>query len=228
MKSRRISGGKAEIKVAKKSIVLRAIEASHKNLIKELEKNIGSDVALFFSELEPFELSGLLADNQSPAKAKAGDIAPNDIEIEPGPTDLVPGPAISELSNVGLKVAVEGGKLAIKQPAVIAHAGEAIAENVASVMAKLGIKPMKVGFEPIAAYDSEAGKIYVGIKIDKKKMLDELRDSIRRALSFAVNRAYVVHDTLKYLLAKASIEEKALLNLYNKSIIPDKNTMEVK
>ena len=202
--------GKADVKVAKKSSVLRAIDTSTKAHISDLKAQIGADIALFFSQLDCFELSGLLADNQSPTKARAGDIAPEDIKVEPGPTDLVPGPAISELSGVGLKVAVEGGKLAVKLPHVIVRAGETIKENVASVMAKLGIFPMKVGFEPIAAYDSEVEKVYVGIKIDKKGTLEELRTLIGKALGFAVNMGYPARETISYFIAKAQAEEKAL------------------
>lgn len=205
--------GKAEINIAKKSLVIRAIDASKDSSMEGLKAHVGADVALFFSDLDPFALSGLLADNQSPAKAKAGDIAPTDITVEPGPTDLVPGPAISELSGVGLKVAVEGGKLAIKQPATIVKQGEAIKENVASVMAKLGIFPLKVGFEPLAAYDGREHKVYVGIKIDKKGTLESLREAIGKGRGFAINVKYVSKETVPYFISKAGLEEKALQTL---------------
>src|SRR3989338_1882329 len=162
--------GKAEIFVAKKSLVLKALGESEKGSLQNIKEKVGADIAIFFSNLDAFELSSLLADNQSSTKAKTGDIAPEDIVIEPGPTDLVPGPAISELSSVGLKVAVEGGKLAIKQPHTVVKKGDTIKDNVAGVLAKLNITPMKVGFEPVAAYDSKSSKVYVGIKIDKKQV----------------------------------------------------------
>ena len=209
--------GTAEISIAKKSLVVRAIESLSLPGIADLKTHVGADVALFFSDLDPFALAGVLADSQSPAKAKGGDIAPEDIHVEPGPTDLVPGPAISELSGVGLKVAVEGGKLAIKQPATIAKQGDVIKENVASVMAKLGIMPMKVGFEPLAAYDSKAKKVYVGIKIDKKAVLAALREAIGKSKGFAVNVKYISPDTIGYFISKAGMEEKAILNLLAKA-----------
>jgi large subunit ribosomal protein L10 len=207
--------GKAEIKVAKKSIVIRAIDEVRSSSLDSLKEQVGADIALFFSNEEPFILSALLADNQSPSKARAGDIAPEDINVEPGPTDLVPGPAISELSAVGLKVAVEGGKLAIKLPHTIVRQGEPIKENVASVMAKLNIMPMKVGFEPVAAYDRIENKTYVGIRIDKKKTLEDLRIALAKAFSFAVNIKHISIETVKYFITKAGIEEKALLNKLN-------------
>ncbi len=212
--------GKADIKVAKKSAIIRAIEATEKGALQNLKSNVGADVALFFSNLDPFELSALLTDSESAAKAKAGDIAPEDITVEPGPTSLVPGPAISELSGVGLKVAVEGGKLAIKIGATVVHKGDVIKENVASVLAKLDIAPMKVGFEPVAAYDAKAEKIYVGIKIDKKGTLEALREAIGKALGFSTNIKYLVKENLSFFFAKASAEEKAIEALMNKAATP--------
>ncbi len=202
--------GKAEIKFIKKSALNRAINLTEKGALQQLKKELTADFAVFFSELDAFELSGLLTESQVPTKAKAGDIAPHDIEIEPGPTDLIPGPAISELGSVGLKVIVKEGKLEIQKGAVVAKEGEAINEKVAGVLAKLGISPMKVGFIPIAAYDSKEDKVYTGIKIDKEGTLEELRALIGKALGFAVNIKYPAKETISFFIAKASAEEKAL------------------
>jgi len=155
----------------------------------------------------------LLSDNESPARAKAGDISPEDIEVEAGMTELLPGPAISELGSVGLKVKVTDGKLEIMQGAVVVKEGEEIKENVASVLGKLGIEPMKVGFLPLAAYDSNDDKVYVGIKIDKKGTLEEMRSLIGKALGFAVCVDYATKETVSHFIAKAAGEEKALGNL---------------
>ncbi|MEK6895896.1 MAG: 50S ribosomal protein L10 [Nanoarchaeota archaeon] len=209
--------GHADVTMMKKTAAVRAIEATGNVSLKEIEKHLTADIAFFFSDMEPFELSALLSENQIPSKARAGDIAPENIEIQPGPTDLVPGPAISELSGVGLKVAVKEGKLEIIRGAVVAKHGEAIKENVAAVLGKLGISPMKVGFLPIAAFDSHDGKVYVGITINKEKTLDDMRENIRKAIGFAVKVMYVNEQTVKYFLAKASMEEKAIQIIVNKN-----------
>lgn len=206
--------GKAEVMVAKKSVVLRAIDKVKKGSMKDLKELVKADICLMFSELDAFELAGVLVDNQTPSNAKAGDVAPEDINVEPGPTSLIPGPAISELGAVGIKVAVEGGKLTIKQPVTIVKAGEVINLKVASVLAKLGIAPMKVGFIPVGAYDSEEDKVYRDIKIDKEGTLEELRTSIGKALGFAVNIGHVVKETISCFIWKAAAEEKALEKIY--------------
>ncbi|MBI5804169.1 50S ribosomal protein L10 [Candidatus Pacearchaeota archaeon] len=202
--------GKAEVFVAKKSIVLRAIAKTERGAIQNLKNKIGADVALIISDIEAFELASLLIDNQSSAKAKVGDVSPEDIRIEPGPTDLMPGPAISELGSVGLKVAVEEGKLAIRQGATIVKQGEKINDKVAGVMGKLNILPMKVGFIPLSAYDSKSDSIFAEIKIDKKGTLNELKELIKKSLGFAINVGYNTKETITYFIVKAGMEEKAL------------------
>lgn len=213
--------GKAEIKVARRSALLKALETTARPGLDALASHIQADTVLFFSGQDAFALSGLLADNQSPTKAKAGDLAPEDITVEPGPTDMVPGPAISELSGVGLKVAVEGGKLAIKQPHTIVKAGQVIKENVASVMGKLNILPMKVGFEPLAAYDAVSEKVYVGIKIDKKAFLEQMRYDIAKGRGFALALDYISSDTIVALIQKAGRQEQALASTLSSSRIKE-------
>ena len=208
--------GKADVTVAKRTLIIRAIEKVEKGALQNLKKHLGADLALMFSEMDPFDLAGLLAENQSPTKAKVGDIAPNDIHVEPGPTDLIPGPAISELGAVGLKVSVENGKLAIKTGAIIVKEGQEINAKVAGVMAKLNILPMKVGFIPVAAYDSVTDAVYENIKINKEEAYVDLKTAIAKGLSFAVNVKYVCAKTIGYFIAKAGLEAKALENLSSK------------
>lgn len=205
--------GMAELRVAKKSSLTKAFEATEKGVIQNLKPHIDADIVILFSDTEPFELSSILMDFQSSRRAKTGDIAPQDIEIEPGPTDLVAGPAISELSGVGLKVKVTEGKLEIFKGAIVARQGEPIKANVASVLSKLNVSPMKVGFIPIVAYDSKEDKIFSNLVIDKAGTLDAVKECIRRALGFAINIKNVNDKTIVYFIAKAGREEKAIEKL---------------
>ncbi len=202
--------GAAELKVAKKSTISKAIEATEKGSLQNLKNYLQADYVLLFSDIEPFELASMLVDFQSSRRAKTGDIAPEDIEVEPGPTELVAGPAISELGGVGLKVKVTEGKLEIIKGAVVAKKGDAIKSNVASVLGKLNVSPIKVGFIPIAAYDAKEEQIYADIAIDKVGTMDKVREMIRKALGFAISVKYPTEKTIRYFIVKAGREEKAI------------------
>ncbi len=126
---------------------------------------------------------------------------------------MVAGPAISELSGVGLKVKVTDGKLEIINGAIVAKQGEPIKANVASVLSKLNVSPMKVGFIPVVAYDSKEDKVYANLVIDKVGTLEILRDCVAKALGFAINIKFPTEKTIGYFITKAGREEKALLKL---------------
>ncbi len=212
---------KADIKVYKKNIMLKAIDKIEKGAIKHLKPYIKEDIALMFSKIDPFELSVMLGESKTPAKAKPGQIAPEDIEVKEGPTDLMPGPAISQLGDLGIPIAVEEGKIVIKKDKVIAKEGEKISEGAADVMSKLDIKPFEIGFEPLAAYDVKENKFYENIEIDKEKILDSLKNSGARAVAFAFSIGYICEETINPILGKIKAEADTL-----SKIIDEKATVK--
>ena len=208
--------GKALVKVPKKNLIIRAINDSKNEKVKQIKEYIGENIAILFSDLDSFELAHELVKNKSPAKAKSGQEAPEDIEVLAGPTDLMPGPAISELGALGIQIQIEKGKIAIKEPKVIVKKGKKISANAADVMNKLDMKPFSVGFIPLVAFDTKEEKLYLNININEEEAVNEMKNLFGRALAFAVSMGYSSKDTIKFLLAKACINEKILENLSSK------------
>ncbi len=202
--------GKAIIKVPKKNLILRALDSSSKKVLKEIKEKIDDSVAILFSDLDSFELAKELLNNKSPAKAKPGQEAPEDIEVPAGPTELVPGPAISELGALGIQIKIEKGKITIKEPKIIAEKGKKISRDAADVMSKLDIKPFSIGFVPLCAFDSEEGKFYPELNIDTEGTLKELKNIYGKALSFAIERGYLCGDTIKFLISKANVHSNKI------------------
>jgi len=197
---------KAKVQVVKKSLVDFALDHCGIKELHGLVPYVDDSTAMLFSDSDAFEISGILADEKSPSKAKAGQIAPFDIEVKAGPTELIPGPDISALSAVGLAPKVENGKIAVMQDKVILKEGKEVTEAVASIMAKLDIIPFEVGVEPIAAFDNEKKKVYVGIKIDKDLALSELLDCYSKGLGFAVEVGIMNSGTVDLILGRAGVE----------------------
>lgn len=195
--------GKAIVKVPKRNLMVRAIDASGVGQVKDIEQKINDNVAVLFSDMDCFELAAELVKNKTPAKAKPGQEAPEDIEVSAGPTELVPGPAISELGAVGILVQIDKGKLTIKQNKVVAKKGEKISQAVADILSKLDIKPFTSSLVPLAGFDAKEKKVYLSILIDKEGALKNLKDAFGRALPFAVGLGYTSKETISYLLQKA-------------------------
>jgi large subunit ribosomal protein L10 len=200
----------AEIRVAKKNIMIRAIKAFSNDSILGLEKYITENCAFAISDVEGYTLAGILLKKKNPVFAKAGQISPSDISVKEGPTNLVPGPAISELGALGIQISVEGGKIAIKKEKVILKEGAVISVAVAAILQKLDIKPFTIGLEPICIYDISSGKIYSDIKIDSEETSKELASAAGKALGFAQKIGYYCKETIGYFLAKANMEANAL------------------
>lgn len=207
--------GKAIVKVPKKNLIFRALNKNSEEEIKKIKDRLEDSYALLFSDLESFELAGELAKNQSPSKAKVGQEAPFDIEIPAGPTELVPGPAISELGALGIQIQIEKGKITIKEPKVVAKEGSKISQGAADLMSKLGIKPFKIGFIPLCSFDTNDKKFYSEIKIDVEGTIESLKESYGKALSFAVGVGYFSKDTIKLIIGKANAESNKINRIVN-------------
>jgi large subunit ribosomal protein L10 len=196
---------KAKVQVVKKSLVNFALDHCGVKELHDLIPYVDDSTAMLFSDEDAFVISGILANEKSPAKAKAGQIAPFDIEVKAGPTELVPGPDISALSAVGLAPKVENGKIAVMQDKVILKEGKEVTEAIASIMTKLDIIPFEVGIDPIAAYME--GAVYADIKIDVDAAVEELEYDYGRAFAFAVDLGIVNNETLDTILGKAKAHE---------------------
>jgi large subunit ribosomal protein L10 len=207
--------GKAVVKVPKKNLIFRALESFEDKKLKEIEEKIKENVAVLFSDMDCFELAAELVRNKTPAKAKAGQEAPEDIEIPAGPTELVPGPAISELGALGIQIQIDKGKITIKEAKVLVKKGQKISHGAADIMNKLDIKPFNISLIPLAGYDSHEKKLYLDIRIDREKTLEELKKAFGKALPFAVQIGYVCKDTIAFLIQKAGRQEKAIEKLTN-------------
>ncbi|PIN88426.1 50S ribosomal protein L10 [Candidatus Pacearchaeota archaeon CG10_big_fil_rev_8_21_14_0_10_35_13] len=208
--------GHATVKFLKKNIMLRGIEGYGKNM-KQINDYVKEDCAFLFSKEDPFKLSMILTDNQTAAKAKVGQVVNEDVVVQEGPTDLTAGPVISEFGALGIPIQMEEGKIHIKKAKTILKAGDKVTQKEAGIMSKLDIKPFKVGFEPVAAYDSGEDKVFTSIKIDKEKNINELLVAHSKALGLTVSIAYPTRGNIGYLLAKAASHEKALSSLSSKT-----------
>jgi large subunit ribosomal protein L10 len=201
--------GQVVLRVVKKSTLQFAIKAANKKNKEELEKNIPQQPALALTNLDPFKFYVMIDKLKSPAAAKEGDITPADIQVSAGPTNLLPGPAISELTKAGIPAGVEEGKIAVKKDVVVAKKGDVVSKNLANALKKLGIEPILIGLNIVAIYQD--GTIY---KKDALSLVsiypDMLKDAFNKALNLSVSICYPTKENVKYLLAKAVNTAKAL------------------
>jgi large subunit ribosomal protein L10 len=201
-----------EMLMTKRSLILLALEKlkATKPGVEKLEQILPAMPALIFTKDNPFALYRTIKKNKSKAPAKAGQLAPFDLIVPAGPTPFAPGPVLSELSMLGIKAGVEGGKVAIKQDCTVCKEGQPIKPALASMLARLSIEPMEIGLDLVAIY--EAGTIYpkTVLDIDDVKFMSDLTTAASWAFNLAMEASYPSKDTAEPLLQKAFREAKAV------------------
>ena len=202
--------GKVQFLVAKNTLVKRAAEESKKeNIERFTEKLLGSRI-LLFSDLAPHSLVLLLNKNKVRVPAKGGDVATGEILIPAGNTGLPPGPVISEFGEAKVPTKIESGSIWVSKDTVVSRKGDAISPKLASVLSKLGIKPMELGLSLMAAYEQGVVFAEEDLKVDLDAYRTNLRQAASQAFNVAVNTGYVLPETAPQILGKVYREALSL------------------
>ncbi|NIO21498.1 MAG: 50S ribosomal protein L10 [Candidatus Aenigmarchaeota archaeon] len=202
--------GRGKIRMVRKSIMKRALENVDKKGIKELEKKIENQPALLFSDADPFDLARIIESSKSFAAAKEGDVAPKDIIVKAGKTNLKAGPVIGELQRVKIPAGVEGENIIVKEDVVVVRYGETIEKGVADVLMKLGVEPIEISLNLLAVWDH--GVIYPKeiLFIPLEKYENDVRIAYQNAFNLSLNIGFVTKDNVPFLLSKAYSEAMIL------------------
>ncbi len=222
-KIRRELRGKAIIKVVKNTLVEKALEGLDDSY-KKLEEYLYDQTALVFTEMNPFKLYKLLEETKEPSPLKPNQISPVDVVIEKGPTPIAPGPMMAELQNAGIPVAIERGKVVVRETVTVVKAGEVVKPEVARALNTLGIKPIKIGLDTRVIYDQGVLLTPDVLAIDTEAVKAQFVEAYQKALNLAVNCAYVTEETAEILIMKAFMDAKNLaINacIYEKDVMPD-------
>jgi len=214
--------GKAVIKFSKRNLLILALEKTEDK--KSLVSVLGKQPALLLSDMNPFKLYKFLDQNKTNAPAKAGEIAPDDIEVKAGPTDLMPGPAISTLSGAGIPAKVEAGKISVIRDKVICKKGDVVTPALASVFQMLKLKPMKVGLDLSAVFEHGILFNKSVLAVDEKQIIENMSRAFNNAINLSYHIKFPTKDTIKMMLTKGFIEARALAmdrNIVNAEVIED-------
>ncbi|MFA4946800.1 MAG: 50S ribosomal protein L10 [Candidatus Micrarchaeia archaeon] len=209
------------------TIMGRAIEASGRPELKELEKYFGNATVLVCTDLNAFALHKLFKQNKSKTLAKAGQITPVDIVIPAGETNLPPGPALTDLKNAKINARIQGPKIFIANDSTVAKAGEAITPAVAGALGKLGIEPFEIGFLVKAVWEN--GVLYPGDVLDIDD--DAFRARLGAAHVGAVNLcvyAEIYNEVSSPLIVTKACREANALKRLLEVVVKGVETPEVK
>jgi large subunit ribosomal protein L10 len=194
----------AYMRVIKNSLISRAVsETTDKTGIEKLQKHLTGPNLYLFTNLNPFKLVLLLEKSKVKTTAKAGDLAAFDVVVPAGNTGLAPGPIISQFTAVGLRTRIESGSVYVNKDTVVVKEGEPINAQLASLLSKLGIKPVEAGLSLKLVLDDGIILNEVDLTIDVDAVKKDIEAAHQFAFNLSLKAAIVLPENITYLIKLA-------------------------
>ncbi|MDP7982555.1 MAG: 50S ribosomal protein L10 [Conexivisphaera sp.] len=217
--------GKVVVLGIKNRLALKALKEAGLENVDQLERYLTSQAVLMFTNMNPFELSMVLDRSKIAMPAAAGDVATSNIVVPSGNTGMQPGPILSSFKQFKIPTRIESGSIFVSQDTVVAKAGETISADLASLLSKLGLKPIMRGILLDAAY--WRGRLVPGedLRVNPQEYADQLKVAHADAVALARGIAYPTPEVLPILLLEARADAVALAR--GAGILTDETTPEI-
>ncbi len=199
------------VKVIKDKVAIKAFE-NIKDLsgIQNLSKQLEGQCALIFTNINPFKLNLIFAQNKVFLPAKGGDIATKEIVVPAGNTGITPGPVLSEFKTANVPTRIDQGTIWISKDTLVAKPGDVISTPLASLLSKLNVKPIEAGISVNFAISEGLVFQEQDLLINLDEYRGELVRSFGQALGLATEAGYMTAETVKPLLLKVQQQARSL------------------
>ena len=211
--------------MAKKTLVRRAWKKAglSEEELDVLLDGVTIPMLVQTDSLNAFQLFAELEKTKTGRAAKAGDIAPNDIIIEEGPTQFPPGPIVGEFNSVGIPAKIDKGKVAIQKTVTAVEKGQPISADLGLMLAKLEINPIEIGL--ILSGVVEDGTVMAAgdLDLDLDGFTANVKSATSGAFNLACNIGWFTAQTVPVLLSKAAGEAMAVAieaGIHNEETMP--------
>lgn len=202
--------GFCTIRVAKKTLFIKAVERAGRKDLAKLVEDIKESVGFIFSDLNIFKLKMLLDKNKVLMHAKAGERSDIDVIVPEMNTGLPPGPILSDFGKLKIPTRIEGGQIWIAKDTLVAKKGDEISAPLASLLSRLDIKAVMKGITIDKGY--EDGVILSGkdLELDLEMFKNNIIEASSTAMKLALEIGYVTRETIQPLIIKAYREARSL------------------
>lgn len=203
---------KVAMVVAKNNLLRKSVELSEDNhgRVGEFVKDLEGSNILLFTDVNPYSLIMLLDKSKVRVPAKGGDIATGEIMIPAGNTGIPPGPVISEFGEIKVQTRIEGGSIWVAKDSIVAGKGDLITPKMASVLSKLGLKPMEAGLTLATAYDNGTILKSDDLILDVGSYRNDVVRAVSNAFSLSLDAGYATPENAPRILGKGMREAIAL------------------
>ena len=211
--------------MAKKTLVRRAWKkvGLSEDELDTLLDGVTQPMLVQTDNLNAFQLLAELEKTRTGRPAKAGDIAPNDIVIEAGPTSFPPGPIVGEFNSVGIPAKIEKGKVSIVKKVTAVEAGEPISADLGLMLSKLEINPIEIGLILSGAIEGGVVMAAEDLDLDLSGFTANVKSATSGAFNLACNIGWFTNETVPVLISKAAGEAMAVAveaGIHNEETMP--------
>jgi large subunit ribosomal protein L10 len=193
-----------KIKIIKNKVTIRAFEkVKGVSGLENLSKQLEDQCALIFTNIDPFKLSLIFAQNKVFLPAK-------EIFVPSGNTGITPGPVLSEFKSANVPTKIDQGTIWVSKDTLVAKPGDVISTPLASLLSKLNVKPIEAGISVNFAIEEGLQFKEQDLKLNLDEYKGELVRSFEQALVLATEAGYMTPETVKPLLVKAQQQARSL------------------
>jgi len=159
--------GKATILMGKNTMIrtcLRQHMAVNEELgLDKLLTAINGNIGFVFCHGDMDEIRDVIVNNKVPAGAKAGVIAPVDVNLPSGPTGLDPSQT-NFFQTLNIPTKIVKGSIELTAAQKVCTQGVKISASQAVLLTKMGIKPFEYGMKVASVYDN--GSVFEATVLD--------------------------------------------------------------
>jgi large subunit ribosomal protein LP0 len=149
--------GKATVLMGKNTMI-RTCLRNHAEVnpdlgLDKLLEGVNGNIGFIFCHGDMDEIRTICTENKVDAAAKAGVLAPCDVELPMGPTGLDPSSTnFFQVLNIPTKIVK--GSIELTTAVKVCNVGQKVSASQAVLLAKMGIKPFSYGMKVVSVFDS--------------------------------------------------------------------------
>jgi large subunit ribosomal protein LP0 len=193
--------GKAVLLMGKNTMIRKAIRGhltSNPNLEKLLP-HVKGNVGFVFTKEDLGEIAKLLTENKVEAVAKAGGVAPSDVIVPAGSTNLEPTKtSFFQALNISTKIA--RGQIDISVDVHLVKAGEKVNNSQAALLQMLNMKPFKYGLQLLTIFEEGSIMDPSILKITTDDILNSFRKGIATLTAVSLGANYPTSASMPHLV----------------------------
>jgi len=211
-KIRQTLRGKATLLFGKNTLIRKTIrdyvekceEAGNKDSarIEALLPSIRGNVGLVFTNGDLHAIKEVVESFKQKAPAKVGQVAPEDVFVEPGPTGMEP-TQTSFLQALNIASKIVKGQVEISSRVHLVKTGDKVGQSEAALLDKLNIMPFSYRAEVKTVFDS--GYVYPSslLALGTNDVLQTLSKGLSRIAAISLHIGYPTLAAVPHLIATA-------------------------